>query len=768
MSDPLCEVCERLDLVSVFRREYRIKVSENETHLGVVADIRERSAVCTLCAIITKELDQEVVEADDICYLRQNIYCTVWTDGLGDKLGCQCDDDSEGESIARFEVMLAPAVTTGFTGPLLPFGNHREEVQRTRPRGLLQFQQLEDERADSGHARGRVVNPRTADLKLVAKWLSLCEACHGQRCCKESWAKLNPPIDGLLLIDIDLDCIVEAPNDYRYVALSYCWGDAPTLKHLLANSIQLRTPGFLSTAAIPATIRDAMVLTASLRERYLWVDALCIVQDDPIASQQQLSQMGEIYSQALLTIIAAAGPRADSGLHGVRVGSRNTSRSTLNLDQSRLRLTTVVDKSDDFANVSQTAWNTRAWTMQEKLLSRRRLIFTKDQVYWRCRSSTWLEEVRLEDTSAQRFFMGVSKVGEIDEISPENAHRFNMGTTKPGDVDPSMSVPKHESQSSRLFRLHTTLVGTYLRRYLGYYSDSLNAVSGILHILSNLYQEETFIWGLLESHFTSGLNWAFRGGGKGNNASTTSFAPSGLKAEVKFPSWSWTSCGGGLNQLWYDSPPIHQEIVFYREGVTGELLQIQESSSQIFISEQKVPSHWKEMPQIVETSISTMPPSFIDSGILTFYSSIATCTLYRHKVPDNKLAGYDRGHFLRLESSDDMSSPHCWLNIYDLLDEDILPWQPRKQDVSITTSSLDLLTRTIGDDASRVLSESTTEVLFDASVIVFGRQDGDDLVAFIVRYDQEDGIPFRIGLAKIREEFWNRVSNREWRLIRLK
>jgi hypothetical protein len=138
------------------------------------------------------------------------------------------------------------------------------------------------------------------------------------------------------------------------------------------------------------------MLSASIKEKYLWVDAFCIVQDDPIASHQQISQMGKIYSQTWLTIVAAAGPRADSGLPGVRAGSRKATRSYLNLE--KLHLSIDINQYDDFGGISQIEWNTRAWTMQENLLSRRRLIFTKEQVYWRCREATWLGGIRLKDT----------------------------------------------------------------------------------------------------------------------------------------------------------------------------------------------------------------------------------------------------------------------------------------------------------------------------------------------------------------------------------
>ncbi len=67
---------------------------------------------------------------------------------------------------------------------------------------------------------------------------------------------------------------------------------------------------------LPATVEDALVLTAALRGKYLWVDALCIIQDDHADKLEMLPWMHLIYSAAQLTIIAAAGTDCGAGLPG--------------------------------------------------------------------------------------------------------------------------------------------------------------------------------------------------------------------------------------------------------------------------------------------------------------------------------------------------------------------------------------------------------------------------------------------------------------------
>jgi hypothetical protein len=73
---------------------------------------------------------------------------------------------------------------------------------------------------------------------------------------------------------------------------------------------------------LPRTIRDAITLVKGICQQYLWCDALCLVQDDPDDVSRGVNAMDMIYEKALLTIVAASGRDANSGLPGVGEGSR--------------------------------------------------------------------------------------------------------------------------------------------------------------------------------------------------------------------------------------------------------------------------------------------------------------------------------------------------------------------------------------------------------------------------------------------------------------
>ena len=68
---------------------------------------------------------------------------------------------------------------------------------------------------------------------------------------------------------------------------------------------------------LPRTVRHAIALNRLLGETYLWVDRLCIVQDDESTKSAQINSMASIYADSYLTIVAAQGDDADAGLHGV-------------------------------------------------------------------------------------------------------------------------------------------------------------------------------------------------------------------------------------------------------------------------------------------------------------------------------------------------------------------------------------------------------------------------------------------------------------------
>ena len=102
----------------------------------------------------------------------------------------------------------------------------------------------------------------------------------------------------------------------RYVALSYCWGTTLAYK-TTRDTKQAHLEG-IDFRHLPLTLQDAVMFTRYLGLRYLWVDCLCIIQDDNEDWQRQASRMGDIYLGSYLTIAAARAKDSSEGFLGTR------------------------------------------------------------------------------------------------------------------------------------------------------------------------------------------------------------------------------------------------------------------------------------------------------------------------------------------------------------------------------------------------------------------------------------------------------------------
>src|SRR5690242_1462165 len=217
----------------------------------------------------------------------------------------------------------------------------------------------------------------------VKEYIRACTEEHGESC--EPQHRQTP--SHLRVIDCERRLVVVAPANCDYVALSYVWGCQPTAED------------FTSMRNLPRTIEHSILVTVKLGYKYLWIDRYvghcalvilrsaklfqCINQRDQKHRDGQILQMSSIYREAQLTIIAAAGsdpthglPGVESNLRDCRVGHHE------NIDSiclSALRLPSFTSHKY-VKDVLGSTWASRAWTYQEGMFSRRRLIFTERQV----------------------------------------------------------------------------------------------------------------------------------------------------------------------------------------------------------------------------------------------------------------------------------------------------------------------------------------------------------------------------------------------------
>ena len=229
----------------------------------------------------------------------------------------------------------------------------------------------------------------TANLGLFRKWKVICFNEY-QGLCNEI---VDSTVLPLRLIDVEKKCIIPGCHNVSFVALSYIWG-ANTKPYLTQSTkIAFEQEGSLHQHVLPATIYDAFTVTQALGERYLWVDSCCIVQDDADDKLTYISRMDMVYGLASVTIIATAGIDAEAGLPGVKQGSRSRIQAPFTANGVPLMETLDPNGTGDAESyIGESVWNERGWTFAKRLLSRKSLVFTDEQVYWECRKASWSED----------------------------------------------------------------------------------------------------------------------------------------------------------------------------------------------------------------------------------------------------------------------------------------------------------------------------------------------------------------------------------------
>jgi hypothetical protein len=287
-----------------------------------------------------------------------------------------------------------------------------------------------------------------------------------------------------------------------YFALSYVWGESQQLTLTKQNLEELEREGslFAREADLSRTIAEAIQLCRQVGHQYLWVDALCIVQDGGQEKHGQIAMMDAIYSRALATIVAAAGTDADAGLPPLardRLGSgRPFHIETIGGDQ----FVAAPSPQATGLRVGDSTWASRGWTLQEEALSSRNVYFTGDHVIFRCGGGVWSEDMGLD-------------------LAPYARKRLRQW------ADGLIRFPRRQTRyTAYLMHLYSRLLSQYLVRNLTVEEDIVDAFQGILTRMSRMGQPQ--LWGLPIKTLGASLMWMSR-----------SICAS--RRMPAFPSWSW-------------------------------------------------------------------------------------------------------------------------------------------------------------------------------------------------------------------------------------
>ncbi|TAQ91312.1 hypothetical protein B7494_g294 [Chlorociboria aeruginascens] len=430
--------------------------------------------------------------------------------------------------------------------------------------------------------QARLVDRKLVDLHLVKSWLDLCHGCHSDDCA--SGQSTAPRQFDFRVIDVVHERIVSAPDNCTYVALSYVWGDAKQVMNKESIRSTLTTPGGMRSLEIPRTIQDAIGLCRELGKDYLWVDALCIHQDDGVDVKSQIANMDQVYSCADITIIAAAGDHCNTGLPGFN-GSRNFIQHAANIGGTRF----ITTQRSPTSTAAKSKWNTRGWTFQENLLSKRLLVFTDMEVFFRCSTSLWCEDVSAECRKSP------IRLSDGDWLNRQ--------------------VSRSKNALNYTRRLWETTVKALLSRDFSLDGDIVNAFEGV----SKTMRPElgSFHYGLPENNFDRALLWH-----------TNAVYP--IARRPGFPSWSWAGWmhreQTGLLRVWVYDAYNTSVVTYHHLNEAGEAVQICRGQEQVLMNiDPEIRAHF-ECPTIPILDTRNLEPR---DHFLIFWTSSAIIPLLR-------------------------------------------------------------------------------------------------------------------------------------------
>lgn len=324
---------------------------------------------------------------------------------------------------------------------------------------------------------------------------------------------------------------VDLSARYQYLALSYCWGCDGQRKVLSASTMDEFLAAGIKLQDLDATIQDAVLVTRELSYRYLWIDALCIPQDDARAKAHEITRMGAIYQNATFTIVAARASSVKEGFLFPRqpVGA-NAADYVFKIaygpaadDLSAILV--PMETEDD--RVPLEPWNTRGWTLQEQVFSARQLRFGSKQTSWICaRAKDVHEDFDGWFRADLKYFRRYPTMN--------NSHLARVG-----------QLIRRTGSSSSTFEGRSAwydLVEVYSNRALTYRQDRLPAISSIAQQMSLVLVDEYWC-----GHWKSSLPWELFWhrpySSPEDQRGSLVCAP---KKEKVRPSWSWASYDGAI------------------------------------------------------------------------------------------------------------------------------------------------------------------------------------------------------------------------------
>ncbi|KAI1407405.1 HET-domain-containing protein [Hypoxylon sp. FL1857] len=302
-----------------------------------------------------------------------------------------------------------------------------------------------------------------------------------------------------------------------YTALTHCWGGPIPCETTEANMVGRLSS--INIADLPRNFRDAIQVTQALGVRYLWIDALCIVQDSKADWLKEAGKMSSVFAGATVVISALDAPTSTSGfLKQDRIPS-----AAINDEYA---IQKMLPRINDYLLTCPLI--RRGWCMQERLLAQRLLHFGKEQMFWECQTQLMSEDGRKYSDEFNTHVMA-----EFMKI------RIRMG----------ISI----AQGTELeWRTWYQLLEEYTRRSFSVSTDKLPALAGAAALFKSTKSAATYVAGLWREDLVRGLLWVAHhvripGRAHWNISPKSTIVELSNPPEKRAPSWSWAALDGQLD-----------------------------------------------------------------------------------------------------------------------------------------------------------------------------------------------------------------------------
>ncbi|KAF3805125.1 hypothetical protein GCG54_00005871 [Colletotrichum gloeosporioides] len=355
----------------------------------------------------------------------------------------------------------------------------------------------------------------------IRRRLAWCLECHKDECRQETEVR---PLRFISVGTGDMNSVhitkLSSTGTDPYVALSYCWGSEQFVK---TTSLNLsHHEDMIKITSLPKTIQDAIFVTRKLGIGLLWVDSLCIVQDDTESLAKEVQHMADYYANSVLTISAARAKSCHDGFL-----SRNDEQGTNVLTQfyfpahfgekrdvaKYLKLVPPTQQED-------LPIDARGWTFQESIMATRLATFGERRIWWSCMAR------------------GANQTRSVGH---------NVLRTEIFDYRRDMHVGSpHWRQEYELRRLTlwARLLNDYTSRVLFVPQDRLPAIAGIARMAASFFNNPEkpalplYVAGLWNTkELPLQLLWVPR-------------KERALHSSYIAPSWSWASYTGQVSWNW--------------------------------------------------------------------------------------------------------------------------------------------------------------------------------------------------------------------------